>query len=62
MNRKRHEQNIGSGCDIKLSVEDNAEKTLRAFALFHEAKSTVVARLFEGEARVSQPQALKPME
>ena len=45
-----------------MSVEDEAEKTLRAFALFHEVKSAVVARLFEGAARVSQPQALKPME
>ena len=45
-----------------MSVEGKAEKTLRAFALFHEVKSAVVARLFEGEARVSQPQALKPME
>ena len=45
-----------------MSVVDKAEKTLRAFALFHEVKSAVVARLFEGVARVSQPQALKPME
>ena len=34
-----------------LNVVDEAEKTLRAFALFHEVKSAVVARLFEGEAR-----------
>ena len=58
----RHKQNIGNDCVILLSVEDKAEKTLRAFALFYEVKSAVVARLFEGAARVSQPQALKPME
>ena len=60
--RGRHKQNIVSVCDSSLSVEDKSEKTLRAFALFHEVKSAVVARLFEGAARVSQPQALKPME
>ena len=62
MIRKRNEQNVGNDCVLLLSVEDEAEKTLRAFALFHEVKSAVVARLFEGVARVSQPQALKPME
>ena len=60
--RKRPEQNVVKDYVISLSVEDEAEKTLRAFALFHEVKSAVVARLFEGAARVSQPQALKPME
>ena len=43
----KDKQNIGNDCVISLSVEDKAEKTLRAFALFHEVKSAVVARLFE---------------
>ena len=32
-------------------------KTSGAIASFHETKFAVVARLFEGEARVSKPQA-----
>ena len=37
-------------------------KTSETIALFHEVKSAVVARLFEGAARVSQSPALEPME
>ena len=62
MTGKRYEQTVGNDYVIQLSVVDEAEKTLRAFATVHEVKSAVVARLFEGAARVSQPQALKPME
>ncbi|MBO6264987.1 MAG: hypothetical protein J6M57_03145, partial [Acidaminococcaceae bacterium] len=34
-------------------------KTSGVFALFHEKKCAVAARLFEGKARVSKPQAHK---
>ena len=37
-------------------------KTSRAFASFHDMKCAVVARLSEGEARVSKPQAHESME
>ena len=37
-------------------------KTSATLALFHEMKCGVVARLFEGEARVSKPQAHESMK
>ena len=37
-------------------------KTSAMIASFHEMKCAVVARLFEGEARVSKPQAHESME
>ena len=46
----------------KKSKRTGFRKTSGVFASFHETKCTAVARLFEGEARVSKPQAHKSME
>ena len=52
-------------CCIKIVVSSlgrEKSKTPDAIALFHEMKFAVVARLSEGAARVSKPQANESME
>ena len=47
---------------IKKASAQGFSKTSGVFASFHETKCAAVARLFEGKARVSKPQAHKSME
>ena len=46
----------------KKASAQGMSKISGVFASFHEAKCAAVARLSEGEARVSKPQAHKSME